>query len=151
MRTGTLVVKLPPGKPPFIGVTANYADLDIYDLVRKHKYAGYRIELDFHFGCVDLRLISDALVKLKSFTGLGYDVQQLKDWFEITKKAHSFNFGLVDRDAEGREIIFKIGGTFLFLPVGEIEKIDNSWRRSDFKLRILRTGEDEEQVENGIA
>lgn len=104
-----LIVKLPKDKPPFIGVVLKITDSDMLnqDLILEHKYADYRIELEFILGHVNLKLISNSIPTVRIYSRLSYDKDKLKAWFYITKGVKQFNYGHV-RDFNGKDEIIKI-------------------------------------------
>lgn len=110
-----LVLKLPRDKPPFIGVLLSESDNRSYperlneDLINEHKYAGYRLGLEFNKGKVSLELVTDQGHITRYYKELDFDGAQLALWVYATRTALNFNFGHV-RLEQGRETIVKTWG-----------------------------------------
>lgn len=101
-----LVLKVPKGKPPFIGVEyAEFqADRENHDLVKYHSNKEYRIILEPYGTGITLLLICEELVTVRTYKYLNYDPRTLKDWLLITKGTKVYNFGHVYLNGTKHEI-----------------------------------------------
>jgi hypothetical protein len=104
-----LVVKLPPNKPPFIGIVfphISIAEKTNQELVIDHKYADYRIVFEFIQGWVNVKLISNAIPAVKFYNKLSYDKEKMIAWLYITRTAKEFNFSHL-HEPHGKEVVVK--------------------------------------------
>jgi hypothetical protein len=110
-----LIVKLPKEKPPFIGVLLSETDNRAYperlneDLINEHKYAGYRLVLEFSNQRLNLSLISDGSGIVRYYKEVDYEGDRLTSWVYMTRHTGHFNFGHV-RLEQGKEKIVKTWG-----------------------------------------
>jgi len=110
-----LVLKLPKEKPPFIGILLAETDNRSYperlneDLINEHKYAGYRLVLEFENKRLNLGLLADDSGIARYYKGLEFEGHELAGWIYMTRQAKQFNFGHV-RLERGRETIVKTWG-----------------------------------------
>lgn len=117
-----LVLKLPPGKPPFIGIRFEESvGSELNEDLINSKYAGFRLELERVHDRLDIRLISEALVTVRFYTFILYDKDKLKSFLYLTKDAKLYNFGHVKRIEDKDEIIkTKKTGKNWYLPIDSI-------------------------------
>ncbi len=92
-----LILLLPVGKPPFIGVLfyrAEEAATANADLAIQHKRRNYWIVLETYKKHLNLRLICDEIVTVRFYNHLKYDPEQLKSWLYIVSanKSAQVNF-----------------------------------------------------------
>lgn len=81
-----LVLLLPKGKPPFIGVLFYFpeqAAVTNADLVIEHKKKEYWIVLETFKKHLNLRLICNDLVSVRFYNHLKYDPDKLKSWLYV--------------------------------------------------------------------
>lgn len=139
-----LIVKLPPNKPPFIGML--YSDSwslnEInQELVIKHKNAGYRIVFEFINGILNIRLISEAALVVKFYNNVSYDKEKLKAWIYLTKDKTSFNFShIYIKDGKETVVRTKEKGMLFVLPVQSYEVIGNidSEKQNNYYLKAKK-------------
>lgn len=104
-----LVVKLPPNKPPFIGIVfphISVAEKTNQELVIDHKYADYRIVFEFIRTWINVKLISNAIPAVKFYNKLTYDKEKVIAWLYITKNSTEFNFSHL-HEPYGKEVVVK--------------------------------------------
>jgi len=104
-----LIVKLPKDKLPFIGVQFPYsyeAGKTNQDLVINFKHINYKMLFEFIKNTVNVKLVSDENMILRSYNGLDYDKDKLKTWFYLTKDAKAFNFSHIVKEG-GKEMVVK--------------------------------------------
>ena len=92
-----LVLKLPKGKPPFIGIlfqSATEAEKLNSDLVVDHRYLNYKIIFEIIADHLNIRLICEELVTVRFYNHVVYDPEKLKSWLYVLKtgKTTSVNF-----------------------------------------------------------
>jgi hypothetical protein len=103
MDSRKLVLKLPKGKLPFIGVNLgtryNRFDPDPCrfnaDLVNDHGAEIYQIHLELFTDHLNLRLICENLVLIRDYKELKYDTVKLKTWVYMAQNAKQYHFGHV--------------------------------------------------------
>lgn len=100
-----LILKLPEGKPPFIGVLfdkAEEAELMNQDLVLQHKGRRFRIVLETLKQFVNLRLVCEEMVNVRFYNHLKYRPDELRSWLYIisANKASYVNFSQLCRQKE---------------------------------------------------
>ncbi len=90
-----LVLKVPKGKAPFIGVEyGEFMAADTNkDLVLDHSEKDYKIVLEHSHRRLQLRLICEELVTVRFYERLEFEPNKLRDWLYITRRATKFNFG----------------------------------------------------------
>lgn len=90
-----LVLKVPKGKLPFIGIEfGEHVAADTNkDLIQNHSEKEYKIVLEHSHKRLQLRLICEELVTVRFYERLEFDPSKLRDWLYITQKATKFNFG----------------------------------------------------------
>ena len=103
-----LVVKLPKGKLPFIGILLPKNNLDSQkfnqDLILDYKYASYRIVFEFIRSHVNIKLISDESLIVRFYNKLEYNPEKLRAWFYLTNNAKEFNFSQIVLE-NGKEVV----------------------------------------------
>ncbi len=110
-----LVLKLPKEKPPFIGVLLAETHNQAYperlneDLINEHKYADYRLALEFEDNLLNLALLAEGSGIARYYKALEFEAPALASWIYVTRQARQFNFGHV-RLERGRETIVKTWG-----------------------------------------
>jgi hypothetical protein len=90
-----LVVKLPKGKKPFVGIqfTRSFdAEKSNIDLMTKYWDKVFRIEFIFEGQYVNLKLICDDELIVRTYALAGFDADKLRSWFYLTKDRKDFNF-----------------------------------------------------------
>lgn len=90
-----LVVKLPKGKPPFIGVLFEdnlIAARMNQDLILNFKNCNYQIAFEFISDKVNLRLVCEDPLIVRFYNNLEYDPVKVKNWFQHTNNSKLFNF-----------------------------------------------------------
>ncbi len=93
-----LVVKLPKGKPPFIGILFDdkfKAEDSNSDLINNHKDKTFRIIFEFIRDHVNVRLVCDDALIIISYTHQLYDMEKLKNWFYLTRDCKHYNFSQI--------------------------------------------------------
>ncbi len=91
-----LVVKLPPLKPPFIGIVFHHssdAEQTNQDLITVHNNVDYRIIFEFVNNLVNIKLIAAHSMVTREYLDVTYDAEQLLPWLYHTKNTAFFNFG----------------------------------------------------------
>lgn len=104
-----LVVKLPKDKPPFLGLVfpSSYAaNQTNEDLILDHKEEVYRMIFEFNGTVLNLKLICDEKVIIRTYRNVDYEKEKLKNWVLITRKANSFNFGHIYMQSN-KEVVVK--------------------------------------------
>jgi hypothetical protein len=104
-----LVVKLPKDKLPFLGVVfpSSYSATQTNeDLVLDHKEDIYRMIFEFTGTVLNLKLICDEKVIIRTYRNVDYDKEKLKSWVMITRKNTAFNFGHIYMQ-NNKEIVVK--------------------------------------------
>lgn len=90
-----LVLKLPDGKPPFIGIEFDNAwegERCNKDLMLEFKDEVYTLLIEPTVKA-NLRLVSDGKRICRFYNQIEYDSGKLKLWIEKTRHAQVFNFG----------------------------------------------------------
>lgn len=90
-----LVLKLPNGKPPFIGIEFENSwqgERCNKDLILESRNEIYTLLIE-PTPRVNLRLVSDSKRICRFYDQVEYDKQKLKRWIELTRKAKLINFG----------------------------------------------------------
>jgi|LakMenEpi03Aug12_release.lakeMendotaPanAssembly.Ray.scaffolds.fasta_scaffold459827_1 hypothetical protein len=90
-----LVVKLPKGKKPFIGIifSRSYdAEKSNLDLMTNHWDKVFRIEFIFEGQSANVKLICDDELIVRTYAHAGFDADKLRSWFYLTKDCKDFNF-----------------------------------------------------------
>lgn len=91
-----LVVKMPEGKPPLIGIEfKDFLESNALndDLVELHKYAVFRVVFEFQPKWLNVKLICQEALIIRHYTHVKYDdLEKLKVWLYLTKKHNQFNF-----------------------------------------------------------
>ncbi len=104
-----LIVKLPKDKLPFIGIQFPYsyeAGKTNQDLVTNYKHIQYKIVLEFVKDKVNIKLVSQENMITRSYNGLEYEKDKLKNWLYLTKNAKAFNFSHTIKEG-GKELVAK--------------------------------------------
>jgi hypothetical protein len=104
-----LVVKLPKDKLPFIGLvfgSSYQATQTNEDLILDHKEDLYRLIFEFNGTVLNLKLICDEKVIIRTYRNVEYDKEKLKSWVQITRKARELNFGHIYMQ-HNKEIVVK--------------------------------------------
>lgn len=81
-----LILLLPNGKPPFIGVLFYFpeqAAVTNADLAIDHKKKEFWIVLETYKKHLNLRLICNDLVSVRFYNHLKYDPEKLKSWLYV--------------------------------------------------------------------
>jgi hypothetical protein len=90
-----LVVKLPKGKKPFVGILFSKsfdAEKSNIDLMISHWNKTYRLEFIFEGQYVNVKLICDDEVIVRTYGHATYEADKLRSWFYLTKDCKDFNF-----------------------------------------------------------
>ncbi|MCC6371142.1 MAG: hypothetical protein IT236_09070 [Bacteroidia bacterium] len=108
-----LVLKLPKGKPPFIGVLfgveqQHSGEKMHADMVQKYGRANYRIVLEHTPSALNMRLICEEHVVVYFYNHLSYDAERLKSWLYITKHNTLFNFGHVGKLTNNHQLLLSM-------------------------------------------
>ncbi len=104
-----LVVKLPKDKPPFLGLVfpSSYAaNQTNEDLILDHKEDVYRMIFEFIGTVLNLKLICDEKVIIRTYRNVEYEKEKLKNWVQITRKVNAFNFGHIYMQ-NNKEVVVK--------------------------------------------
>lgn len=104
-----LIVKLPKDKLPFLGVvfpTSYLATQTNEDLLLDHKEDTYRMIFEFMGPVLNLKLICDEKVIIRTYRNVEYEKEKLKNWVQITRKAKAINFGHIYMQSN-KEIVVK--------------------------------------------
>ena len=88
----------------------------------EHKYAGYRIELEFVKDKLNLHLVSDESRILKKYEDLSYEAGWLAHWIYQTRNTKGFNFGHVMLE-KNKEVVVRTWAKKL-LYVLKVEKYE---------------------------
>lgn len=126
-----LIVKLPRGKLPFIGIIVPELDFGQLnqDLVLQFKHADYKIVFEFRRNKLSMRLISEENLIVRFYNDLVFDEDKQRSWFYRTKNARAFNFSHVEiKDDKEMVVRTKEKLQLFILKVSsyEIEAIDAS-------------------------
>lgn len=125
-----LVVKIPKGKLPFLGVCYNiklYNPRENEDLIRDPKYKGaeYILELEVIRNKINLKLICEEHIIIRHYYSISFDGEELKRWRQLTKGKKEFNFGHVTRENEKdvimttpwrKPIVFRVTDLRILIP-----------------------------------
>lgn len=131
-----LILKLPEGKPPFVGVLLKESDNRSYperlneDLINEHKYAGYCLTFEFTNNLLNLALVSAKGDIVRHYKDVEFEGAQLASWVYATRNASSFNFGHV-RIERGKECIVKTWGK----KINFVLAVQSYDVRDEFQLR----------------
>jgi len=104
-----LIVKLPKDKLPFLGIvfpTSYLATQTNEDLLLDHKEDVYRLIFEFTGTILNLKLICDEKVIIRTYRNVDYEKEKLKNWVQITRKANAFNFGHIYMQSN-KEVVVK--------------------------------------------
>lgn len=91
-----LALKLPKGKPPFIGIlfkdeiSGNSLHTEVVEKFQKNEY---HLLLEHTKSTLNLRLICAERVMVYFYNHLSFDAEKLKSWLYLTKDSTVFNFG----------------------------------------------------------
>lgn len=91
-----LALKLPKGKPPFIGILFTEESTGGHlhaNLVEKYSGNEFHIIMEHTKNALNLRLICNEIVMVYFYNHLRFDPDRLKSWLYLTKNAKEFNFG----------------------------------------------------------
>ena len=128
-----LVLKLPKGKPPFVGVLFELeyhgADMNV-DLYRTHGNRPYKLILEPNKKQINLRLICEEIVTVRFYNSLKYNNERLNDWVYLTKNAKAFTFGhVVFKEDKHHPVRIHPGGKPFVLKVESFELIiPDDWK-----------------------
>ena len=108
-----LVLKVPKGKPPFIGVLfesdQHHSGEKLHaDMVEKHGGASYRIVLEHTPSALNMRVICEENVMVYFYNHLSFDAERLKSWLYITKNCGQFNFGHVGKSLGNHKLLLSV-------------------------------------------
>ena len=90
-----LVVKLPKGKKPFVGVLFTRpfdAEKSNIDLVLNYRDKVFRLEFVFEGQYVNVKLICEDELIVRTYGNASFDADKLRNWFYLTKECKDFNF-----------------------------------------------------------
>jgi hypothetical protein len=123
-----LLLKLPPLKPPFIGIIFSHrgdAEQTHQDMVTVNPHFEYRMVLEFANGLLNMKLISGNMQVTKLYEGISFDSEQLIYWINQTKNMNSFNFGHL-YELNGKEVVAKtsIGLKLFVVRVNVVQVMD---------------------------
>lgn len=105
-----LVLKIPQGKPPFVGilfaVTHEAAALNA-DLVINHRHKNYKLIFEVVGTHLNLRLICEDLVTVRFYNHIKFSPEKLKSWLYIiySKKVTVINFGHITTVKDKHELV----------------------------------------------
>jgi hypothetical protein len=113
-----LVVKLPKGKLPFIGI--KFAEMHEAnelnkDLMNNYSTCIFKVILEPHKNEMNLRLICEEKLLVRFYNGLKYDPEKLKAWIYLTKTAKSFNFSHIYQLGDKEKVAMAIMSRKLFV------------------------------------
>lgn len=103
-----LIVKLPKGKKPFIGILFNdslESQILNADLVNIFSHISYSIKFNFEAEHVNVQLIGEEEPIIRSYNNLSYDADRLKNWFLLTKNVRDFNFSQIHLNKISQETV----------------------------------------------
>lgn len=131
-----LVLKIPKGKIPFIGVLytgQGHALAHNQDLIDKAQYKGaeYRLELEFnHAGKANLKLICEEHIILRRFNTLNVDAALFNRWWELVQGYPSFNFGQVALEFD-KHVIMRtaVSQQPIVFRIHELKVLERDWSR----------------------
>jgi hypothetical protein len=107
-----LVLKLPKGKPPFIGIefpnefNGQRANTD---LVNNYKESKYRLLLEPTEKGLTITLSSHDLATPRVYKNIGFNAGKLKNWLNYVGGAPHINFGHVYIEHNAHKIVFVFG------------------------------------------
>ncbi|MEO6302655.1 MAG: hypothetical protein ABIP51_05745 [Bacteroidia bacterium] len=124
-----LIVKLPKDKLPFVGIQFPYsydAGKTNQDLVINFKHVSYKLVFEFVKNTVNVKLVSDENMIMRSYNGLEFDREKLKTWFYLTKDAKAFNFSHTVKESGKEMVVRTLQKPLLFiLKLNKCEIINN--------------------------
>jgi hypothetical protein len=91
-----LVLKLPQGKPPFIGIEFSkiwQGEKENRDLIFDFKNEIYTLLIEPIGGYLNIRLFSEQKNIVRYYNGVSYNKDAFKRWIELTRNSGLFNFG----------------------------------------------------------
>ena len=100
-----LILKLPKGKLPFIGILITGdpgSGKTNQDLVNNHPYAEYRIEIEVFSKHINMRLICEEKLIIRHYAHVKYEPEELTNWQYLTDGKPAFNFAHlgIEKDKE---------------------------------------------------
>ncbi|MGZ3900215.1 MAG: hypothetical protein ACXVNM_07495 [Bacteroidia bacterium] len=105
-----LVLKIPAGKPPFIGVL--FSGDDLYrpaklnaGWVNNYQNSNYKLFLEPVKDKINLRLLEDSIGCNCVYQGLKYNPEQLFKFLALTKNAREIKFGHIVPKQDGYAIV----------------------------------------------
>ncbi len=136
-----LVLKLPKGKPPFVGVLFEQeyhgADMNV-DLYKTHGNRAYKLVLEPIKTKINLRLICEEIVTVRFYNGLKYNHERLNDWIYLTKNTSAYTFGhVVFREDKHFSVRVHPGGKPFVLKVESFELlVPDEWREDELPFSV---------------
>lgn len=108
-----LVLKLPKGKLPFIGIlfdsssTAGKTNAEIVEQFSKEEF---EVLLEHTQTALNLRLICKARVMVYFYNHLSIAPEKLKSWLYITRDMKLFNFGHIYKELDDHKLAISSPG-----------------------------------------
>jgi hypothetical protein len=93
-----LILKLPEGKPPFIGVefaTQHDGAATNHDLILNRGYKHFKLLLEMVGGSVNIRLYLEQPVEVRNYSQVKCNNEELKRWHKTALLYKHVNFGHV--------------------------------------------------------
>jgi hypothetical protein len=109
-----LVLKMPQGKPPFLGVVfdnVREACSLNQDLVNEHASSVYTISIEHSGIHVNIRLVCEDPHYIRVYKNVKCDPKKLENFMYLNRLAANFNFSHLLRDFD-REIVVKTLGRY---------------------------------------
>ncbi len=103
-----LVLKLPKGKLPFIGILFEHESVGgrMYsEIIERYPFKEYRVVIENIGNTINLRLICEETTTVYFYNHLGFDAEKLRSWLYLTKHQKEFNFGHVFNQIDKHQIV----------------------------------------------
>lgn len=96
-----LILKLPNGKPPFIGIEFEkqwQGEKENKDLLLEHTNIVYSLLVEPAQSGINIRLICDSPLVIRFYHQVQYNIESFKRWHFHAQNYHSINFGHTYKD-----------------------------------------------------
>lgn len=108
-----VVLKLPVGKPPFVGIV--YPNSGVVpsvvniDLVKDKRYQGavYKLLIEFEGYSIRLKLMCLERLVIRDYVDLTVDLKEFRAWYQVARFSPFINFGHVTKDNH-KDVILKV-------------------------------------------
>lgn len=91
-----LVVKLPEGKPPFIGIEFEspwIGEKEGREVFSNSNQRAFDLVIQPLSSTMSIRLVCEDPVIVKFYSGVEFDVERFKLWIHVSKNQNKINFG----------------------------------------------------------